>query len=106
MDPTALRKWASDIGPDTHLWVDTQLKSRPHPEQAYKVCLGLLNLSLDYPSCRLNRACLLANREGLTRLKNIKSILKSNRDQLQQELALSVELPQSHDNIRGPENFR
>ena len=104
--PQRLRKWASDIGPDTHLWVDTQLKSRPHPEQAYKVCLGLLNLSLDYPSCRLNRACLLANREGLTRLKNIKSILKSNRDQLQQELALSVELPQSHDNIRGPENFR
>ena len=80
--PQRLLKWAGDIGPDTHLWIDTQLKSRAHPEQAYRVCLGLLSLSRDYPSCRLNKACQLANREGLVRLKNIKSILKSNRDQI------------------------
>lgn len=103
--PARLLKWANDIGEDTHLWVDDQLKSKAHPEQAYRVCLGLLNLSRDYPTCRLNSACQLANREGLTRLKNIKSILKSNRDQLQQSLALEVELPQSHENVRGPQSF-
>ena len=37
-------------------WVSSQLASRPHPEQAYKVCLGLLNLSKQYPTTRLNAA--------------------------------------------------
>jgi transposase len=103
--PARLRQWAGDIGEDTNLWIDGQLNSKPHPEQAYRVCLGLLNLSRDYPTCRLNAACRLANREGLTQLRNIKSILKSNRDQLQQSLAFEVDLPQSHENVRGPQSF-
>ncbi|HIJ31690.1 MAG TPA: IS21 family transposase, partial [Gammaproteobacteria bacterium] len=52
-----------------------------------------------------NSACQIANREGLDRLKQIKSILKSNRDQLPEQLDLSVELPQDHDNVRGPNHF-
>ena len=103
--PARLRQWAGDIGEDTHLWIDGRLNSKPYPEQAYRVCLGLLNLSRDYPTCRLNAACRLANREGLTRLNNIKSILKSNRDQLQQSLTIEVDLPQSHENVRGPQSF-
>jgi hypothetical protein len=31
--------------------------------------------------------------------------LKSNRDQLPEQLDLSVELPQDHDNVRGPNHF-
>ena len=37
--------------------------------------------------------------------KQIKAILKSNRDKLPQQLDLSVELPQDHENIRGPRNY-
>lgn len=48
--PGRLKNWASDIGPATLAWVDRQLSSRPHPEQAYRVCLGLLNLSRAYPA--------------------------------------------------------
>jgi hypothetical protein len=87
------------------LWVDTQLKSKQHPEQAYRVCLGLLNLSREYPVERLDAACKIANHGGLNRLKQIKSILKSNRDKLPDQLDLQVELSQDHENIRGPQNF-
>lgn len=104
--PKRLLKWGADIGPDTRQWIDAQLKAKEHPEQAYRVCLGLLNLSKDYPSCRLNDACRLANCEGLMRLKQIKSVLKSNRDRLQAELELTNELPQSHENVRGPKSFQ
>ena len=103
--PGRLKRWAVDIGPDTLTWVSGQLERREHPEQAYKVCLGLLNLSKQYPATRLNAACRIANGAGLSRLKQIKAILKSNRDQLPEQLSLAAELPQDHENIRGPHNF-
>jgi len=103
--PGRLKNWAKDIGPQVLTWVDHQLSSKDHPEQAYRVCLGLLNLSRDYPSQRLNAACSIANREGLLRLKQIKSILQSRRDQLPEQLELQAEIPQDHENIRGPHNF-
>jgi len=103
--PGRFKNWARDIGPEVLRWVDHQLKSKAHPEQAYKVCLGLLNLSRQYPSQRLDAACKIANRAGLNRLKQIKSILKSNRDQLPEQLELQAELPQDHENIRGPRDY-
>ncbi len=103
--PERLKNWARDIGPEVLRWVDMQLTSKAHPEQAYRVCLGLLNLSRKYPSQRLDAACKIANRAGLLRLKQIKSILQSNRDQLPEQLDLQVELPQDHENIRGPKTF-
>lgn len=103
--PGRLKNWAKDIGPDVLAWVGTQLAIKEHPEQAYRICLGLLNLSREYPAHRLNAACKIANREGLLRLKQIKSVLQSRRDQLSEQPDLTVELPQDHENIRGPHNF-
>jgi hypothetical protein len=67
--PGRLKNWAKDIGPEVLRWVDTQLKTKAHPEQAYRICLGRLNLSREYPAQRLEAACRIANREGLMRLK-------------------------------------
>lgn len=103
--PGRLKSWARDCGPDVLRWVDHQLVSRDHPEQAYRVCLGLLNLSRDYPIERLDAACRIANQSGLTRLKQIQSILRSNRDQLPEQVDLQLDLPQDHANIRGPKTF-
>lgn len=103
--PGRLKNWARDVGPETLKWVTIQLQSRDHPEQAYRVCLGLLNLSRTYPAVRLDAACGLANRQGLRRLKQIDSILRSNRDRLPEQSAPTTPLPQDHDNIRGPKNF-
>ena len=103
--PGRLKTWARDIGPAVLRWVDTQLTAKAHPEQAYRVCLGLLNLSRAYPRERLEAACRIANQAGLMRLKQVKSILSSNRDQLPEQLDLETELPQDHENIRGPRTF-
>ena len=81
------------------------MAEKAHPEQAYRLCLGLLNLSRDYPRERLNASCRIANREGLVRLKQIKSILQSNRDRLPEQASQPTELPQDHSNIRGPRSF-
>jgi len=101
-----LMNWAKDLGDDVLHWVQAQLQRKQHEQQAYRVCLGLLNLSRQYPAERLNKACAIANQNQLDRLKQIKSILQSNQDQLlagsKEQLTL---LPQDHENIRGPENF-
>jgi transposase len=101
-----LMNWAQDIGDEVLLWVKAQLQQKQHEQQAYRVCLGLLNLSRRYPADRLNRACTIANQNRLYRLKQIKSILQSNQDQLLSETSQQLPLlPQTHENIRGPEHF-
>jgi hypothetical protein len=93
-------------------WVQIQLHRKDHEQQAYRVCLGLLNLSRQYPAHRLNKACAIANQKKLYRLKQVKSILQSNQDQLIDDPAQPAQpaqqttlLPQSHENIRGPKSF-
>ena len=104
-NPRRLRNWAKSLGEDVYRWVDAQLESRDHPEQAYRACLGLMSLSRDYPQ-RLNLACGVANRNGLVRLNQIKEILKNGMDRLAPLQEQSASLPQDHENIRGPEQFR
>jgi hypothetical protein len=101
-----LMNWAKDLGDEVLRWVQTLLKQQQHQEQAYRVCLGLLNLSRTYPAERLNNACAMANQNGLYRLKNIKAILQSNQDQIMPEQKEPQPLlPQAHENIRGPKSF-
>lgn len=101
-----LLNWAQDLGAEVLLWVKAQLAQKAHEQQAYRVCLGLLNLSRAYPAARLNRACAIANRHQLYRLKQLKSILQSNQDQLVTAAPTQPALlPQAHENIRGPNSF-
>jgi transposase len=103
--PGRLKNWAQNMGASVLAWVDHQLTVKDHPEQAYRVCLGLLNLSREYPPERLDNACRLANAQQLYRLKQIKSILQSNRDQLPDQLDIDIQLPQDHENIRGSKDY-
>ncbi|MEW8389337.1 MAG: hypothetical protein AB2660_17615 [Candidatus Thiodiazotropha sp.] len=101
-----LMNWAKDVGDDVLIWVKVILSRKQHEQQAYRVCLGLLNLSRQYEPQRLNKACAIANAHQLYRLKQIRTILQSNQDALieKAEEQLSL-LPQEHENIRGPESF-
>lgn len=100
-----LMNWAKDMGDEVLIWVQAILKQKQHEQQAYRVCLGLLNLSRNYPAARLNNACAIANKNHLYRLKQIKSILQSNQDQLTESTEQQLLLPQMHENIRGPKSF-
>jgi len=101
-----LMNWAKDLGDDVLVWVKAILRQKQHEQQAYRVCLGLLNLSRHYPGSRLNNACAIANKHKLYRLKQIKAILLSNQDKLlPEQKEQRTLLPQSHENIRGPKSF-
>ncbi len=46
--PSRIVKWAGSIGPQTARLAEAILAERPHPEQGYRSCLGILRLSKRY----------------------------------------------------------
>lgn len=108
--PGRLLNWALSIGPATRDVVKWQLENRPHPEQGYRACLGLLNLVKRYGEARLEAACNRALAIGAPKRKSIKSILEAKLDQ-HPELFPATEnaaptTPAKHSNVRGAEYFR
>lgn len=81
--------------------IEAVLESRKHPEQAYKVCLGILNLGKKYGAERLVKACTQANEFGTCSLKRIETLLKRIPEEEQHpKLDLVASIPE-HENIRG-----
>jgi hypothetical protein len=105
--PARLLKWGTTIGPNTKIMVQQFIDAKQHPEQAYRACLGLLNLNKLYGNERLENACRFGLVEGLRTVKNIRNILKHNRDQ--SSTATEEDNPplnQHHENVRGSTQYQ
>jgi transposase len=99
--PVRLKGWAQSLGEEVGKVIEAVLKSRKHPEQAYKVCLGILNLGKNYGAERLRKACAQANEIGTCSLKWIEGRLKRSLEEEQHpKLDLVASIP-THENIRG-----
>ena len=106
--PTRLIRWAGDVGPKTAELVTVILESRPHPEQGYRSCLGLLRLRRRYKDIRLEAACARALVAGARSYRHVESILKHGLDrQALLPLAETEAGPRSpHENLRGPRYYQ
>lgn len=108
--PGRLLNWGQKIGPGTRAVVQWQLENRPHPEQGYRACLGLLNLAKTYGEERLEAACRRALTIGSPTRKRILAILEAKLDQHPDLFpAPDTAAPtasRSHGNVRGAEYFR
>ena len=58
------------------------LAERPHPEQGYRSCLGILRLGKRYGEDRLEAACARALRGGARSYRHVESILKHGLDRV------------------------
>ena len=97
--PDRIRREAAAIGDDTATLVGLILRSRPHPEQGFRSCIGILGLTGRYGVERLDAACARALALGTRSYTSVAAILKNRRDQR----AATPEAPSlSHENIRGP----
>jgi len=101
--PERFKKWAARIGKDTELLINYILQSRPHPEQAFKVCLGILNMEKKYGAAALNLTCRYAWNKDRYSFKYIKSNIETVKIQMEKENEEQElwHIPQSHQNIRG-----
>lgn len=99
--PSRLARWGASIGPATAALITAILASRPHPEQGYRSCLGLLRLSKQYPVARLEAACTRALAIRARSYKSVQSILRTGLDQ-QTLVPVSTPPRPAHDHVRGP----
>lgn len=103
--PSRLIHWAEKIGPPTGRLVAGILESRPHPEQGYRACLGLMRLGKRYGQGRLDAACDRALHLRSYSYRTVKNILSAAQDRLPLEDETATDATPVHDNIRGAEYY-
>lgn len=99
--PSRLIHWAEKTGPATGRVVAGILKSRPHPEQGYRACLGLMRLGRRYGDARLEAASERAEHLRSYSYRTVKNILSAAQDRLPLADEPSDAPTRTHDNIRG-----
>jgi transposase len=103
--PQRLILWAAKTGEATAKVIETILASRPHPQQGFRACLGIMRLGKRYGEDRLEAACRRALHIGACSYKSLDSMLKHDLDRQPlpgQPAAAPVIL---HPNIRGAQYY-
>jgi len=103
--PARLISWAKETGPETACLVEEIMASRPHPQQGFRSCLGLLSLGKTYGPERLEAACRRALLIRGLSYKSVKSILASGLDDQPLPTPKPNQLSLAHENIRGADYY-
>ena len=99
--PSRLIRWAEQAGPATGQLVAQIIERRPHPEQGYRACLGIMRLGQQYGNDRLDAASARAMALGSYRYRTVKNILAAGQDRLPLESAAETTPTPTHTNIRN-----
>ncbi len=99
--PSRLIAWAEQTGPATGRVAAGILAGRPHPEQGYRACLGLMRLGRMHGAARLEAACLRAERLGSYRYRTVEHVLIHQQDRLPLEEPAPARPALTHENLRG-----
>jgi transposase len=107
-NPEKFIRWAGDIGPHTRFLIEQILEKKPHPEQGYKTCLGILTLARKVGKQRLEKACDRAAYFNSYSYRVVKNILENGLE------AQTWKPPEKtanqhnvlHQNIRGKQNYQ
>ena len=101
--PGRFQRWARSIGPNTEGLVIAVLANRPHPEQGFRTCLGVLRLFRGLDPARAESVSARAVAIGALTYKSIVSILENNLDRASSSPESDTVI--EHPNVRGPGYF-
>lgn len=94
-----IHREAAAIGDDTAALVDLILRTRPHPEQGFRSCIGILGLVRQHGAERVDAACARALALGTRSYSSVAGLLKTTPERAP-AAETTATLP--HENIRGP----
>jgi hypothetical protein len=100
VEPEPHRGLGRAHGPSTAALASAILESRPHPEQGYRSCLGIIRLADRYSSERLEAACARALAVRALSYRSVESILRHGLDS-QPLRADPARTHAPHQNLRG-----
>lgn len=106
--PSRIIEWAGTVGPQTEQLARVIISDRPHPEQGYRSCLGILRLTQRYGRQRMEMACGRALKAGARSYRHVDSILKNGLDRVPLPEILEV-IPSPiiiHENVRGGDYYQ
>lgn len=89
------------IGSATLALFEAIMRAKPHPEQGFRSCLGILRLAKEYGVDRLEAACRRGNDIGARSYGSIASILQHGLDRAYAQDKVPDGAPIRHANIRG-----
>lgn len=105
--PQRFIQWAGKIGETTTKLIEKILAGHVYPEQAYRSCMGIIQLGRSYEKERIEAAAKRALKYNTCSFRSMKTILSSGLDQQPEtpEPYGQMSLP-FHENIRGPEYYQ
>jgi transposase len=102
--PARMMAAADKIGPAAAALFSDIMTDRPHPEQGFRTCLGILALEKTYGQARMEAACQRAGVIRARSVRSIRSILQTGLDRAFLGPEPEPE-PLRHGNIRGRTYF-
>jgi len=104
-NPHRLISWAEKMGGSVKEFIQLMLDKREHPQQAFKACLGVLNLGKKYDDQAMQLVCKKAIEINSISQRFIANSLKNRTYKIEDEDPGNMKLP-FHENIRGKENYK
>jgi transposase len=98
--PSRIVAWAERTGEATAALAAAIMESRPHPEQGYRSCLGIIRLADRYGPERLDAACARALAARALSYRSVESILRHGLETQPLERPVLRPHPR-HANVRG-----
>jgi transposase len=100
--PSRILSWAEKLGPSAHALCSGILADRPHPEQGFRSCLGILRLAKKYGNERLENACARCVSANARSYRSVESVLRHGLDTLPVgDVSDVTSAPLEHENVRG-----
>jgi transposase len=90
------RSWAAEIGPSTEAYIVSLMKMREQPEQAFRLCAGILRMGKEKGKAQLEKACGEAAERHIYSWKYFKTLFDDS----------SSSAPTRALNVRGPDYYR
>jgi transposase len=98
--------FVAGLGPATAELVEKILQMRPHPEQGFRSCLGIINLGKRFGTPRVEAAAKRALAIRSYSYTSVKSILEKRLDSKPLSGQLKLIPASTHANIRGRDYYR
>jgi len=95
---------AQGIGPQTILLFEALFRTKAHPEQAFRSCVGILALAVQYGHQAMEQACLSALERRQYNYVFIQGFLQQHHTKTQPKKVVLI--PDDHQNIRGAEYYK
>lgn len=104
--PSRILSWAAKLGPATRELCDAILAERPHPEQGFRSCLGILRLAKKYGDERVEAACSRCVAARARSYRSVESVLRHGLDKIAiTDVSEVVSAPLDHENVRGRDYY-